>query len=192
MKAYVFVTRRKNDEGYTNTSFNLQGVGLNGRIPVRVVYFGKPVLEPIPVLVKQIDKATGKPVYGKDGKEVLIEKLDEQGNVIFEKDENGNIVYVTVKNEKGQEVLRDDQYRARIDVLSMFATEDDDISEVCMPVDIIKKPCKERKNGDKFWYYVICGDDRIPVEVVDFSTEERPDYSYESNRRKLYALATQE
>lgn len=192
MKVYVFVTRKKNDDGYTNTSFKIQGVGLNGRIPVRVVYFGKPILEPVPVFIKQIDKVTGKPVIGKDGKEILVEKLDEQGNVIFEKDENGNIVYVTVKNEKGQEVLRDDQYRARIDVLSMFATEDDDISEVCMPVDIIKKPCKERENGDKFWYYVICGDDRIPVEVVDFSTEERPDYSYESNRRKLYALATQE
>ena len=41
MKAYVFVTRRKNDDGYTNTSFKLQGVGLNGRISIRVVYFGK-------------------------------------------------------------------------------------------------------------------------------------------------------
>lgn len=192
MKAYVFVTRRKNDDGYTNTSFKIQGVGLNGRIPVRVVYFGKPVLEPVPVLIKQIDKMTGKPVIGKDGKEVLIEKTDEQGNVVFEKNEKGEVLFAPVLNDKGEKVLRDNDYRARVDVLSMFATEDEDISEVCTPVDVIKRPCKERENGDKFWYYVVCGDDHIPIEVVDFSTEDRPDYSYDSNRRKLYALATQE
>ena len=37
---------------------------LDVRTPVRVVYLGKPVLEPVPVLIKQLDKLTGKPILG--------------------------------------------------------------------------------------------------------------------------------
>ena len=96
MKAFVFMTRKQNEEGYTNTSFRIQGEGLAGKIPVRVSYFGKPVIEPI--MIEQIDKATGKPVLDKDGKKVLIEKKNEQGEVLYQE----------VKNKDGKTVLRDE------------------------------------------------------------------------------------
>ena len=70
MKAHVFVTKKKDEEsGYTNTSFRLQGLGLNGTIPVRVCYFGKPVMEP--VMVRVIDSVTKKEKVDKDGKPVV-------------------------------------------------------------------------------------------------------------------------
>ena len=178
MKAYVFVTRKKNGDGYTNTSFRIQGEGLSGRIPVRVSYYGKPVIEP--VMVEQIDKMTGKPALDKEGKKILIPKTDEQGNA----------VYKEVLNEDGNVVMRDENYGARVDVLSMFASDEED-GEVCRPVEIIKRPCQERENGDRFKYYAVCGDEEVPIEVVNFSTAEKEDYKYNSNCRKLNAIAQQ-
>ena len=115
MLANFFVSRRKSEEtGYTNTSFRLQGVGLNGTIPVRVCYFGKQVMEP--VMEKVIDASTGKPKLDKDGKELLVEKKDKDGNVIM----------APKKDEKGNDVLRDENYADRVDLLSMFSGNQDD------------------------------------------------------------------
>lgn len=177
MKAYVFVTRKKNEEsGYTNTSFRLQGEGLAGRIPVRVCYFGKPVVEA--VMVEQVDKMTGKPIVDKDGNKVLIQKKDEQGNPMF----------AEVKNKDGNTVLRDDQYSARVDLLFMFSGDEEE-NTVCNPVEIIARPCQRKANGDIHAYYAVCGNEEVPIEVIDFSTAEKEDWRYPANRKKLHAIA---
>ena len=178
MLAHVFVKRTKDEEsGYTNTSFRLQGLGLNGTVPVRVCYFGKPVKEP--VMVRVVDSVTKQPKLDKDGKPVFAEKKDEDGNVIMQ----------VKKNENGKEILRDENFSDRVEVLSMFSGEwESDV--VADPVEIIAKTRTVQKEGaDKFIYFAVCGNEEIPIEVPDFSTAERPDYRYRSNCRKLSAMA---
>ena len=178
MLANFFVSRRKSEEtGYTNTSFRLQGVGLNGTIPVRVCYFGKQVMEP--VMEKVIDASTGKPKLDKDGKELLVEKKDKDGNVIM----------APKKDEKGNDVLRDENYADRVDLLSMFSGNQDD-GHFTDPIKVIAKTrAVTGANGEKYAYFAVCGNEEVPIEVVDFSTEEKPDYRFRANCKKLFAIA---
>lgn len=178
MLAHVFVKRTKDEEsGYMNTSFRLQGLGLNGTIPIRVCYFGKPVKEP--VMVRVVDAVSKQPKVDKDGKPVFAEKKDEDGNVIMQ----------IKKDETGKEIVRDENFSDRVEVLSMFSgVWDSDI--VTDPVEIIAKTrTVQKEGGDKFIYFAVCGNEEVPIEVPDFSTAERPDYRYRSNCRKLSAMA---
>ena len=176
MKANLYVKKSKDEEnGYTNTYFRLQGVGLNGLIPIRVCYFGKPVMEP--VMEKVVD-LSGKPIL-KEGKEQFREKKDEEGNVIMQ----------AKKDDKGKEILRDELFSERVEVLSMYSGDYEN-GIVCDPVDIIAKARSvAAENGEKFNYYAVCGNERVPIEVPDFSTADRPDYRYRGNCRKLASIA---
>lgn len=178
MLAHVLVRRKKDEEsGYTNTSFRLQGVGLNGSVPVRVCYFGKPVVEP--VMEKLLDANTQKPKLDKNGKEILVEKKDAEGNVITQEK----------KDKDGKVILRDENFSERVDVLSMFSGSMDD-GVFMESVEIIaKQRSVQTGNGDKYIYFAVCGNEEIPIEVPDFSTADRPDYNYKSNCRKLAAMA---
>lgn len=177
MLVNVMAVRKKDEEtGYTNTSFRLQGVGLNGSVPVRVCYFGKPVMEP--VMVTLIDKATGKPKLDKDGKEQLVEKIDEQGNTVMQ----------AKKDKDGKEIIRDNNFSDRVDVLFMYSGNLE-TGTVCDPVEVIAKTRSVVVDGEKYMYFVVCGNEEIPIEVPDFSTADKPDYRYRSNCRKLSAMA---
>lgn len=178
MLAHLYVKKAKDEEsGYTNTSFRLEGVGLNGSIPIRVCYFGKPVMQP--VMEKVIDPFTKKPKLGEDEKEILEQKKDDEGNLVFE----------PKKDENGKEVLRDEYYSDRVEVLSMYSGNRD-TGVVCDPVEIIAKARSVQvANGDKFIYFAVCGNTEIPIEVPDFSTTDRLDYRYSSNCRKLSSMA---
>ena len=177
MKVHVFMTRKVDEEnGYTNTLFRLQGVGLTGLIPVRICFNGKPVVAP--VMVRQIDKATGKPLLDKDGKELLTEKKDDQGNVIYQE----------LKNENGKTVMRDEEFVPRVDLLSMFSANREE-GELCEPVDLIARSCQQKENGDRYAYYLVCGNEEVPIEVVNFSTADKVDWKYDSNRKRLFAIA---
>ena len=179
MKAHLFKQRKKNERtGYWNTSFWLQGVGLNGLVPIRVCYFGKPVMEP--EMVKDVDLA-GKPKKDKDGNDILIEKKDKDGNVVLK----------AKVDEHGEPVLRDEDFSVRVEVLEMYSG-DYKAGIFCEPVDVEAKAKSSSSEGDdKFNYFVTCGALKIPVEVPDFSTDERPDYSFRANRTKLHLIATQ-
>ena len=176
MLVKVFVKKTKSGE-YTNTSFRLQGENLRGMIPIRVCYFGKPVKEP--VMEKLLDPVTKKPKLDENGKETFVEKLDEQGNVVME----------TKKNADGKEILRDDNYFDRVELLSMFSG-DYETGEVAQSVSLIaKKKNVVAEDGVKFNYFLVCGNEQVPIEVPDFSTEERPDYRYKANCKALSAIA---
>ena len=177
MLVNVMAVRKKDEEtGYTNTSFRLQGVGLNGSVPVRVCYFGKTVMEPVMEAV--IDEKTGKPKLDKDGKEILVAKIDEQGNPILQ----------AKKDENGKEIKRDVNFNDRVDVLFMYSGSIE-TGTVCEPVEVIAKTRSVVVDGEKYMYFVVCGNEEIPIEVPDFSTAEKPDYRYRGNCRKLYAMA---
>ena len=181
MKCYVIKTEKKttkNGEEYFNRTLYLQGVGLSGIVPIRVCYFGKPVMEA--VMEKVIDPATNKPKLDKDGKELFVEKKDKDGNVIMR----------VKKDEDGNDILRDDDFRIREDLLDMFAAEYNS-GEVCNPVSVYMEAKKtEDDDGEKYNYFVKVGKQAIPVEVIDFSTETRPDYKYRGNLAKMRVLAT--
>lgn len=181
MECYVLKTEKKttkNGEEYFNRTFYLQGVGLGALVPIRVVYFGKPVMEP--VMEKVIDVVTGKPKLDKDGKEVFIQKKDKDGNVIMQ----------AKKDEDGKDILRDDDFRVREDLLDMFAA-DYGSGELCKPVSVYMQAKKtEGEDGEKYNYFIKVGKESIPVEVIDFSTETRPDYKYRGNLAKMKVLAT--
>ena len=177
MLVNVMVAKKKDEEtGYTNTSFRVQGVGLNGSVPIRVKYFGKTVMEP--VMVTLLDKATGKPKLDKDGKEQLVEKIDEQGNTVMQ----------AKKDEQGNEIKRDNNFVDRVDLLAMYSG-DLSTGTVCDPVEIIAKTRSVVVDGEKYNYFVVCGNEEIPIEVPDFSTADKPDYRYRSNCRKLSSMA---
>lgn len=178
MKCYVFKTEKKNeDTGYFNKTLFLQGVGLSGLVPIRVCYFGKPVMEP--VMVKVIDEVTKKPKLNKDGKEMFVEK----------KDEHGDIVYAVKKDEDGNEVIRDEDYAVRESLLDMFAAGYK-TGELCNPVEVFSQVKKtESEDGETLNYFVRVGKDVIPIEVIDFSTAKKPDYNYRGNKAKLRYLA---
>ena len=183
MKCYVLKTEKKtvkNGEEYFNRTFYLQGVGLSGMVPIRVCYFGKPVTEI--VTEKVIDQATGKPKLDKDGKELFVEKKDKDGNVITR----------VKKDEDGNDILRDDDYRIREDLLDMFAAVYGS-GEVCSPVSVYSRAKKtEDESGERLNYFIKIGKESVPVEVIDFSTDERPDYKYRGNLAKMRCLATDE
>lgn len=174
MKVHLFKSRKKSERtGFWNTSFYVQGVGLSGLVPVKVSYFGEPVMEP--VMEPELD-SVGKPKKDKDGKPILVEKKDKDGNVILQEK----------VDEKGEKVLRDNEFSIRQEILDMYSA-DLRTGAVCDPVDVI---AKKQANSDEFNYFVICGDVKIPVEVPDFSTDERPDYSFRANKEKLRIIAT--
>ena len=178
MLAHVFVKKTRDEEnGYTNISFRLQGLGLNGTVPIRVCYFGKPIMEP--VMVKVVDSITKQPKLDKEGKPVFEQKKDEEGNAIMQ----------IKKDEKGKEILRDENFSDRVEVLSMYSgIYDSDV--VADPIEIIAKTRSvQTSGGDKYIYFAVCGNMEIPIEVPDFSTADRPDYRYRSNCRKLEAMA---
>lgn len=182
MLAHVFVKRtRDEDSDYTNIAFRIQGVGLNGTVPVRVCYFGKPVMEP--VMVRVIDSVTKQPKLDKDGKPVFAEKKDDDGNTVMQ----------VKKDENGKEIQRDENYRDRVEVLAMYSGNWDKFvenGEACDPVEIIAKTRSvQNAGGDKYIYFAVCGNEEVPIEVPDFSTADRPDYRYRSNCRKLGAMA---
>lgn len=179
MLVRVFAKQKKDEEsGYTNTSFRLEGVGLNGSVPIRVCYFGKPVMEP--VMEKVIDPLTKKPKLDEDGKELFEQKKDEQGNPILE----------AKKDEDGKEVLRDDNYGDRVELLLMYSGNRES-GIVTDPLELIAKVRQvQSANGSKYNYFAVCGNTQVPIEVPDFSTADRPDYRYSSNCRKLASMAT--
>lgn len=176
MKCYVFKKEEKNERtGYWNKTYFLQGVGLSGTVPIRICYFGKPVMEA--VMEKVMDLATGKPKLDKDGKEQFVEKKDKDGNVILQ----------VKKDENGEEVIRDEDYSVREALLDMFAAVYRS-AEVCSPVEVYGKKTANEK-GEVENFFIRVGKDTIPIEVIDFSTSERPDYNYRGNKAKLRYLA---
>lgn len=183
MKCYVIKTEKvteKDGETYFNRTFYLQGVGLSGMIPIRICYFGKPVMEA--VMEKVIDPATNRPKLDKDGKEMFAEKKDKDGNVIMraKKDENGN------------DILRDDDFRIREDLLDMHAVDYKAFQggEVFNPVEVFARGKKaESEDGEKYNFFVRVGKNEIPVEVIDFTSENRVDFKYRSNLAKMKVLA---
>ena len=183
MKCYVIKTEKKttkNGEDYFNRTLYLQGVGLSGMVPIRVCYFGKPVMEA--VMEKVIDPATNKPKLDKDGKELLVEKKDKDGNVIMR----------VKKDEDGSDILRDDDFRIREDLLDMFAVSYEAFKqgEVCNPVEVFARAKKtESKDGEKYNFFIRVGESVIPVEVIDFSSEDRTDFKYRGNLAKMRYLA---
>lgn len=180
MKCYVLKSEKKtqkNGEDYFNRTFYLQGVGLAGMVPIRVCYFGKPVMEK--VMEKVIDLITNKPKLDKDGKEMFVEKKDKDGNVIMQ----------AKKDENGKEILRDDDYYVREDLLDMFAA-DYKSGEACNPVEVYSQAKKtDGEDGEKYNYFIKVGKESIPIEVIDFSTAERTDYKYRGNLAKMRYLA---
>lgn len=185
MNCYVIKTEKKqvkNGEEYFNRTFYLQGVGLSGMVPIRIVYFGKPVMEA--VMEKLIDPATNRPTVGKDGKEVFVEKKDKDGNIIMR----------VKKDENGKDIVRDDDYRIREDLLDMFAVDLDAFKagEVCKDVTVFAKKAKLENEEEKYYFFVKVGKKDIPIEVIDFSTDDRADFKYRSNFAKLQLLATNE
>ena len=183
MKCYVVKTEKqtkKNDETYFNRTLYLQGVGLSGVVPIRVCYFGKPVMEA--VMEKVIDPATNRPKLDKDGKELFVEKKDKDGNVIMR----------VKKDEDGNEILRDDDFRVREDLLDMFAVKYEAFmqGEVCNPVEVFARAKKtENADGEKYNFFVRIGKEEIPVEVIDFSSKDSTDWKYRGNLAKMRYLA---
>lgn len=183
MKCYVIKTEKKaskNGEDYFNRTLYVQGVGLSSMVPIRVCYFGKPVMEN--VMEKVIDPVTNKPKLDKDGKELFVEKKDKDGNVIMR----------VKKDEDGNDILRDDDFRIREDLLDMFAVNYEAFKqgEVCNPVQVFARPKKtETEDGEKYNFFIKVGKDDIPVEVIDFSTDDRTDYKYRGNLAKMRYLA---
>ena len=181
MKCYVVKTEKTNEEtGFFNRTFYLQGVGLSGMVPIRVVYFGKPVMEA--VMEKVIDPITNKPKLDKDGKEMFVEKKDKDGNTILR----------AKKDEDGKDIIRDDDFRVREDLLDMFAVGYDAFKsgEVCNPVEVFAQAKKtENEDGERMNYFIKVGKESIPVEVIDFSSEDRTDFKYRGNLAKMRYLA---
>ena len=183
MQCYVIKTEKKtvkNGEEYYNRTFYLQGVGLSGMVPIRVVYFGKPVMEA--VMEKAIDPITNKPKLDKDGKEMFVEKKDKDGNVITR----------VKKDEDGNEILRDEDYRIREELLDMFAIDYEGFKsgEVLNAVEVFSRTKKaDDDGGEKYNYFIKVGKQDIPVEVIDFSSDDRTDYKYRSNVAKMRYLA---
>ena len=54
------------------------------------------------------------------------------------------------------------------------------------PVHLILRPIKGET--EKWRGYLVCGNEEVPVEVIDFSTAEKPDWSYEKRKRKFFAM----
>ena len=181
MQCYVIKTEKKEDN-YFNRTFYLQGVGLSGMVPIGVVYFGKPVMEA--VMEKVIDPATNRPKVDKDGKEVFVEKKDKDGTVSTR----------VKKDEDGKEIIRDEDYRIREDLLDMFAVTYEAFKngEVCKPVTVFAKKANAENEEEKYHFFVKVGKKDIPIEVIDFSTEDRTDFKYRRNLAKLQFLATNE
>ena len=168
MLVHVFARESQSNSEWTNTYFSIQGENLNGTVPIRVCYFGKPVMVP----------------KTKDG-------VDEKGNkiVVEVKDENGKAILEPKKDVEGKEVLRDDDFSARMDLLAMYSGNQED-GVVCTPVRLIAKAKQGNTAGNgKYNYFLVCGNEEIPIEVTDFSREGKPDYGYPKNCRKLYAMA---
>ena len=179
MKAHLFKRRKQNELSERwFTSLWVQGEGLSERIPINVVFFGKPVMEP--VMVKAIDPTSGKVRLDKDGKEIFVEQKDKAGNVVLQEK----------KDENGEVVLRDEEYAVRVSVLEMYAA-DVRSNELCKPVEVIaKKRSKPAENGDTYNYFIVVEGMEIPIEVVDFTTDTRQDYNYRSNCVRLTLIAT--
>ena len=183
MQCYVIKTEKKtvkNGEEYFNRTFYLQGVGLSGMVPIRVVYFGKPVMEA--VMEKVIDLVTNRPKLDKDGKEMFTEKKDKDGNVVMR----------VKKDEDGNDVLRDEDFRIREDLLDMFAVDYEGFKsgEGCNAVEVFARAKKtDDDGGEKYNYFIKVGKQDIPVEVIDFSSEDRTDYKYRGNLAKMRYLS---
>ena len=176
MQAHLFMKKQKNENtGFWNTNFALQGVGLNGTVPIRVCYFGKPVMEP--VMEKVMDPLTGKPKLDKDKKEILVEKKDEAGNTVM----------APKKDKEGKEILRDEDFSVRVELLEMYSGNLKD-GVFCNPVDVLASRSSEVEG--EYNYFVQCWNVKIPIEVPDFSTDDRPDYGYRANKAKLRLIAT--
>lgn len=184
MECYVIKTEKvteKNGEKYFNRTLYLQGVGLSGMVPIRVCYFGKPVMEP--VMEKLIDTMTNKPKLDKNGNELLVQKKDKDGNTVMQvkKDENGN------------DILRDDDFRIREDLLDMFAVDYNAFKqgEVNKPVEVFARAKKtDGETSERYNFFVKVGKKEIPVEVIDFTSEDYVDYKYRGNLAKMNVLAS--
>lgn len=95
----------------------------------------------------------------------------------------------TEETKETKDAKKDVNYGARVEVLQMFSGNQE-TGETRDPVNLVAKKASKGGNKDGEVYYLECGRDLIPIEVPDFSTEERPDYRYAGNCRKLKALST--
>ena len=95
---------------------------------------------------------------------------------------------VVGKDEKGKDIVRDEDFRAREELLDMFAAKYG-TGEVCNSVPVIAKPKKVEGEEEVFNFFVVAGKELIPVEVIDFSTDKRADSRYRGNLAKMKFLA---
>ena len=170
MQVYL-MARQKQKEGsdYPSTYFSVCGVGMVGTyIPIRAKYFGE-----------RAPKDAAKNAE-KDAESEFEDEYEEEGLV------NSN---EAEQKKPEKEKKKDVNYGARVEVLMMFAGNPD-MGEMRDPVNLVAKKVPKGGNKDGETYYLECGRDLIPIEVPDFSTEDRPDYRYAGNCRKLKALST--
>ena len=164
-KAFLF--KRSTASG---TLVYVQGDGLEGRVPIKVSHFPKPVMRT--VMEKVIEN--GKPKLDAEGNVVLIPKLDVDGNPALE----------AVLDENKKPLYRDDMYSERTAILELFAAKVD--SDVwCRSVTVSKRVTDDGKTG----YVIACDGEKIPVEVIDFTTEAKPDYNYRRHCTQMRMIA---
>lgn len=173
MQVYL-MAKQKQKEGsdYPTTYFSICGVNMVGNfVPIRAKYYGSPA-------TKDAEKDAAK-----DAEKELKEFEDEYEEEV--------LINSTEPEQKKQEKekKKDVNYGARVEVLLMFAGNQE-TGETREAVNLIAKKVSKGGNKDGETYYLECGRDFIPIEVPDFSTDERPDYRYAGNCRKLRALST--
>lgn len=155
--------------GKSGTVVFVEGDGLDGLVPIKPVHFPKPVMKPVMEKVME----NGKP------------KLDAEGNpVLQQKVVDGVPAFEQALDENKQPLFRDDMYTERTVILETYAAPEGS-GTFCTAVDVTRV----RTDAGKDEYVVICGRDRIPVEVIDFSTEDKPDYNYRKNCVRMRLIA---
>ena len=148
----------------------VQGDGLDCRVPVKVTHCPKPVMRE--VMEKVIEN--GKPKLDAEGNVVLMPKLGADGKPAFEQ----------VLDENKKPLFRDPKYAERTAILETFAARVD--SDVyCKPVTVSKRVSDEGCVN----YIITCDKEVIPVDVIDFSSESKPDYSYNRHCTQMRLIA---
>ena len=164
-KAFLF--KKSTSSG---TLVFVQGDGLDGRVPIKVTHYPKAVMRE--VMEKVIEN--GKPKLDAEGNVVLVPKMNPDGSPAME----------PVLGEDKKPLFRDDKWSERTAILELFSARLD--AEVwCKPVDVAKRTSDDGKVN----YVITCGTEKIPVDVIDFSTEEKPDYNYRKHCVQMRMIA---